>query len=353
MSSFSSCPRCQQSLVASDVGAGVVRCVGCGAFACTPVASSALRVFLGVDDAVYTELLATGGRGPPCPGCATTMRVARLKGVTVDGCPACGALLLDPGELRSLTGRDEPPLSSSSSSSPSSLDFDRRDHEPAEQLPGRQYAPPATALKQFLGTTPWVQICQVRPERMAMMLIAHTANQYVVRTPAGSGSLVRQEDAGAMLARLFLATFTRQQFTLRDASDNPILLLERHFEKLITSRLDVFLDDAGDPGLRLGTVERNFALMETRYELKDARGVVFARVIRPVTALWKFRVETAAGAPVAMLAKEWTGIMNEYMTNADDFSIDFGAHPWTIEQRAVIVAATLSIDLDFFDRRAR
>ena len=32
--------------------------------------------------------------------------------------------------------------------------------------------------------------------------------------------------------------------------------------------------------------------------------------------------------------------------------LDFGEHPWTIEQRALIVATAITIDLDFFEGRA-
>lgn len=347
--SSAQCPRCQQSLVDSDVGAGVVRCVGCGCFVCTPIAAGHLRRFLVVHDSVWAEVLALGGRGPPCPGCATGMKVANLKGVVVDGCPACGMLLLDPGELQRLTGRDEPPLSSSSSSPSSPVA--RSDDEVEERLPGRVFAPPIEALGAFLGTTSWVQLSQLRQHDTGLTFTIDQGARYVVRTPSGSGVLRRQESAGALLARLFVAPFRRQRFELLDARENPVLILERHFEKVIMSRLDVFLDDgAGDPGRALGVVERNFSLLESRYELKDASGGVFARLIKPTLSVWQFRLETAAGLASGAVAKHWSGFVTEWLSDADDFGVDFGPHPWTREQRAVIVAAALSIDLDVFER---
>jgi len=348
------CPRCQQTLGESDVGAGVLRCVGCGCFVCTPVAAGHLRRFLVVDDGVWAEVLAHGGRGPPCPDCATGMKVANLKGVVVDGCPACGSLLLDPGELQRLTGRDEPPLPTSpspSSSSSSSSVAPVEDDSDLEPLPGRVFAPPIEALGHFLGTTSWVQLSQLRQHNTGLTFTIDQGARYVVRTPSGSGVLRRQESAGALLARMFLAPFRRQRFELLDARETPMLILERHFEKVIMSRLDVFLDDgAGDPGRLLGVVERNFSLLDSRYELKDAAGHVFARLIRPTMSLWQFRLETADGVASGAVAKQWSGLVTEWLSDADDFGVDFGPHPWTREQRGVIVAAALSIDLDLFER---
>jgi len=353
--SFAACPRCQQSLAASDVGAGVVRCVGCGCFVCTPVAASNLRRFLVVDEALWVEILAHGGRGPACPGCTTTMRVANLKGVVVDGCPGCGAILLDPGELQRLTGREEPALAPTTTSTTTTTAtapaarFEAPD--PEERLPGRVFAPPIEALRVLLGSTSWVQLSQLRQHNTGLSFTIDQGARYVLRTPRGSGVVRRQESAGALLARMFIAPFRRQRFELLDPAENPVLILERHFEKVIMSRLDVFLDDgAGDPGRLLGVVERNFALLESRYELKDASGHVFARVIKPSLSLWQFRLETAAGVASGAIAKQWSGFATEWLSDADDFGVDFGPHPWSAEQRGVIVAAALSIDLDFFER---
>jgi uncharacterized protein YxjI len=162
--------------------------------------------------------------------------------------------------------------------------------------------------------------------------------------------LQRQEGAAALLARMFLTPFVTQRFSFKDPRENPMLILDRRFEKLVLSRLDVALDDGGEPGARLGSVERNLRVVETRYELKDGRGAVFARLVRPMTSLWQFRLETASGQPSGAVAKEWSGFGSEFFTDADDYGVDFGAWPWTVEQRAVITAAALAIDLDHFER---
>ena len=42
-----------------------------------------------------------------CGKCGARMETKAFKGVEIDLCPACGAVLLDPGELEQLAGADK------------------------------------------------------------------------------------------------------------------------------------------------------------------------------------------------------------------------------------------------------
>ena len=42
-----------------------------------------------------------------CGRCGDQMQPKIFKGVEIDICPGCGAVLLDPGELEELAGKDE------------------------------------------------------------------------------------------------------------------------------------------------------------------------------------------------------------------------------------------------------
>lgn len=305
-----------------------------------PDARRRLCRFLKVDEDIWRTLLSNGGRGASCPMCSTRMSLVNLKGVTVDGCGGCGALLLDPGELMRLTGRDEGPGPASSLSS----SFLRAGL-------GRVYTPPPQALRDFLERAPWVLLHQERQQLVAGGIVAvDFGARYAVLTPDGAGVLARREGAAGIAARLFLSPFVTQRFAMRDARDNPMLILERRLEKPVLSRLDITFDDGGDPGPRLGTVERNLRLVDTRYELRDGRGVVFARLVRSTLSLWEFRLETAAGLASGTVARQSSGLGTGLPTDDHDFGIDFGTTHWSVEQRAVITAAALAIELDHFER---
>lgn len=42
-----------------------------------------------------------------CGKCGTDLEVKAWRGVEIDVCPACGAVLLDRGELETLSGKDQ------------------------------------------------------------------------------------------------------------------------------------------------------------------------------------------------------------------------------------------------------
>jgi len=343
----STCPRCSATVVAAvDVGAGVGHCGGCGCYLCTGDARAHLTRWLGIDESVWGELVRQGRRGPACTLCAATLRTFALKAVTVDGCAGCGALLLDPSELTKLTGLAEaPPPSTTSAAARVAAAEPPRDQSSL----GNVYASPDVALANFLGGVPWVQVVQQRQVAEAVLSLEF-GNRYTVRTPEGSGSIAVDEGVGAALARMFLGGLLRSRNTLRDARDTPILTLTRSFEKLVLSRMEVALWAGDDDGRALGSVEKIFRLASSGYELKDARGRRFARLERPVLSLWQFRLVDERGEVVGAIAKQWAGLVTEWFTDADDFSVDLGDVAWTIEQRAVIVAAALAIDLDHFER---
>ena len=51
----------------------------------------------------------------------------------------------------------------------------------------------------------------------------------------------------------------------------------------------------------------------------------------------------------ATISKKWGGALREVFSDADTFRIEFGTASWTEEQRAVLLAAAISIDFDFFE----
>jgi hypothetical protein len=344
---FATCPRCQAGVApAPDIGADVGRCDGCGCWLCAGAARAHLTRWLTIDEAVWDELVRQGRGGPRCTLCPRGFKTFSLKGVVVDGCVGCGALLLDPGELARLTGLPEapppspPPAPPIASATPVVLDAGL----------GRVYAAPDVALANFLGGARWLQLEQER-QFGEQLLSVEFGNRYAVRGPAGSGSLVVDEGAAAALVRMFLGGLLRSRYVLRDGRDTPVLSLRRSFHRLVLSRLDVSLWAGDDDGRLLGRVERNLRMLASSYDLVDAQGRRFARLERPFTSMWQFRLLDEGGQSVGAIAKQWSGFVTEWFSDADDYGVDFGERDWSLEQRAVILAAALVIDLDHFENR--
>jgi len=152
-------------------------------------------------------------------------------------------------------------------------------------------------------------------------------------TERGSGLL-------NMIVRLVARSHRPLQIDVFDISKNKVLFhLSRKFFFFFS---DLYVSDGG--GQLIGSLHRRFGLIYKKYDLIDANGQVFA-----IWRLWHFPVLDSAGNEVASISKKWGGVMREMFTDADTFRINFGEAKWSDRQRAVIFAASISIDFDFFE----
>lgn len=173
-------------------------------------------------------------------------------------------------------------------------------------------------------------------------------NEYSVNASDGPllAMVVEQARGPLMaLARVFLGSHRPFEISvLAPGTHEPILEMRRAFH-FIFSDLKV----ETPAGRRLGAVRRRFGLFYKIYDLVDGEGL-FARVMGPMWRPWTFRITDAEGREVALITKKWSGLGREYFTDADRFLVDMGKDvDWTLSQRAVIFAAAMSIDFDFFE----
>lgn len=173
-------------------------------------------------------------------------------------------------------------------------------------------------------------------------------NEYSVNASDGPllAMVVEQARGPLMaLARVLLGSHRPFEITvLEPGRHEPILELRRPFF-LLFSHLAV----ETPAGRVLGAVRRRFGLFYKIYDLVDEEGT-FARVMGPLWRPWTFRILDAEGREVACVTKKWSGLGREYFTDADRFLVDMGGDvDWSLSQRAVIFAAAMSIDFDFFE----
>ncbi len=174
-----------------------------------------------------------------------------------------------------------------------------------------------------------------------------TRNQYEVLGSEQESLGAIAERAGGMLdvvKRFFLRSHRGFEIRVMDRESQPLLDLARSFFFLFS---DLAVTAAG--GEKLGSVHRRFGLLYKRYDLRDTTGTVFARVRSPLWRLWTFPVASARGTGDAVITKRWGGALREVFADADTFLIDFEQGSWSAAERAVIFAAAISIDFDFFE----
>lgn len=97
----------------------------------------------------------------------------------------------------------------------------------------------------------------------------------------------------------------------------------------------------------VGHIYRRFAFIFRRYDLADSSGNIFARIRAPFWRIWTFAIIDTHGREIAKISKKWGGVLREIFTDADKFLVELGN--LTPSQKAVVFAAGISIDLDFFE----
>jgi uncharacterized protein YxjI len=148
----------------------------------------------------------------------------------------------------------------------------------------------------------------------------------------------------AAVVRILAGSHRPFEITVFDSNNQEVLEFSRQFFFLFSD-----MEVKGPLGQPYGRIRRRFAVLRRLYDLEDKHGRVFARINSPLFKIWTFPIKDDSGRELAVISKKWSGMGKEMFTDADNFGVDFGNHPWTAEQRAVIFAAAIAVDFDFFE----
>lgn len=188
---------------------------------------------------------------------------------------------------------------------------------------------------------------QQRKEWVEVVIDFETLNKYVI-LDANKQELgliaERGGGFGATLRRWLLRSHRPFVIDILSRSGGVLIELSRKFFFFFSD-----LDVRSAEGERYGSIHRRFGILYKKYDLRDDMGQVFARVKSPFWRLWTFPLQATTGPTNSKIAKKWGGGLSEIFTDADTFMIDYADHPWDEKQRAVIFAAAISIDFDFFE----
>jgi uncharacterized protein YxjI len=204
----------------------------------------------------------------------------------------------------------------------------------------------SSIVQAFFGTRDQLFI-QQKKEWTEILIDWETKNRYAVMDGDRNVLGAVAERAGGfldVLRRGFLRSHRGFEVDVLDPGGAPILNLSRKFF-FFFSDLEV---RSGD-GRKLGSVHRRFGILYKKYDLKDESGTCFATIKSPLWRLWTFPVLDRTGNQRSTISKRWGGALREIFTDADTFMVDYGSGQWREGQKAVIFAAAISIDFDFFE----
>lgn len=201
-----------------------------------------------------------------------------------------------------------------------------------------------------LASHPGFVVCQ-RKESLELALGIETANAYDVHDFYGRRVLRVAEREGGFwggVVRQFggheIAEF---ELDVVDERGAPVLHLS-HPPRCFLQRIEV----RSGSGRLLGWFEQCFTFADRKFQVHDAHGRVLLVVDAGFFSSWTFPFVRPNGERVATVQKEWSGLLTEAFTDADRFRLSFDSPHLGADERALLLAATIFIDLTWFEENA-
>ena len=176
-----------------------------------------------------------------------------------------------------------------------------------------------------------------------------TRNHYSIERSEGQqiGVAVEQGDGFmSVVGRQLLGHWRSFRIDILGANGQPIMRANHPF-RFYFQRLEVSTAE----GKPIGVIEKRFSLLSKKFEVLDPMGQQLMTVSSPVYRIWTFPF-MKAGNQVAVIEKKWSGIVQESVLDADKFRVKFDSPSLSQEERLLLVAAGVYIDLAYFERKA-
>ena len=107
------------------------------------------------------------------------------------------------------------------------------------------------------------------------------------------------------------------------------------------------MEVSAPPGTVIGTIEQNWSLFRPNLSIKNANGETVLKIEGPCCT-WTmcgdvdFKIMTLDGNQVGKISKQWSGLIREMMTDADNFGISFPMD-LDVKMKAVMLGACFLI----------
>jgi hypothetical protein len=195
-------------------------------------------------------------------------------------------------------------------------------------------------------------VLQVQQRReLAELFGFETRNKYSIETERGellAYAAEQQRGILGFLLRQFLGHWRRFEIHFFDRNRRPLFRAVHPF-RWIFARLEVVTPE----GERLGALQQRFSILSKRFDVEGPLGEVFLQVRSPVWRIWTFPFTAGDGRERAVIEKRWSGLLREAFTDGDRFRIRLVDSELTPEERALLLAAGIFIDLRYFEAKAR
>jgi uncharacterized protein YxjI len=190
----------------------------------------------------------------------------------------------------------------------------------------------------------------VRQQReLAELFGFETRNKYAITTTDRQQVAFAAEQQKGLLGAILRQTLGhwRSFDIVFFGADRQPLFRATHPFRFFFQRLEVF----GPDGRLLGALQQRFAFFTKRFDVEDASGNVLLEMRSGLFKLWTFPFYRA-NAEVAVIEKKWSGAFNELFTDKDNFRVRFVSPGLSADERLLVLAAALFVDLQYFEKKA-
>lgn len=192
------------------------------------------------------------------------------------------------------------------------------------------------------------ELMVVQRRELAELFGFETRNKYAIEANGRQVGFAAEQGKGgwAFLARMFIGHFRTFELHFFDEA-RQLVLRALHPFRFFFQRLEVSRAD----GRLLGALQQRFALFSKRFDILDASEQVLLSVSSPIWRPWTFVFERH-GTPMARVEKKWAGILREAFTDAERFRVSFERPELGLDERSLVLAAAVFIDLQYFEKKA-
>jgi uncharacterized protein YxjI len=189
----------------------------------------------------------------------------------------------------------------------------------------------------------------VQRRELAELFGLETRNKYAIEVNGAPLAFAAEQGKGglAFFARMFFGHWRSFEFHFFDNA-RQLVLRALHPFRFFFQRLEV--SDA--MGRQLGAIQQRFAVFWKRFDVTDPSGRVLLTVSSPIWRPWTF-VFKRDDRELARVEKKWSGMLQEAFTDADRFRVAFDSPELNLDERSLVLAAGIFIDLQYFERKAQ
>jgi uncharacterized protein YxjI len=129
-------------------------------------------------------------------------------------------------------------------------------------------------------------------------------------------------------------------------NERKLFMTAHHPFRWFFSRVEV----KDHEGRYLGAIQKRFAILTKRFDVESSKGLVIMEVASPIWKIWTFLFKHQ-GKQIAAVHKKWSGVFSEVFTDRDNFMVEFGNQDLTPDERKLVLASAVFIDLLYFEAK--